>query len=84
MVTPDTAPKKFYTTTEYINRISVEFEYKKDRLVSSNDMDLAWVLDVNKKLSGLDFTLNIVSDPLGTGSKKTSDIGFFLRTTASF
>ncbi len=71
-------------TAGILDMCRVEAEYHPARIRGEN-ADFAWMVILTKKvLDGLEFALNIGNDPLGLESRKTSDIGVILRTTAKF
>jgi hypothetical protein len=67
-----------------LDMLQFEFEYKKDRLGTGTDGDLAWMVVMEKKIMALAANLNIGADPKGLASTGPGDVGVYLRTTMKF
>ncbi len=64
--------------------LRLEIEYAGDRMTTTDEADLGWMVVVAWKVAGLAFNMNVGADPLGLDSRSTDDVGGYLRTTFKF
>lgn len=68
-----------------LDNVQVEGEIKNHRNNDpTTDMNLAWMVLLQKKILGLTLDLNVGADPKVLGSKKIGDVGAIFRASAKF
>jgi hypothetical protein len=67
---------------QILDELRVEVEYTPERLETDDEMDLAWMMMLARKVAGAGVSLNIGADPQkGLRSRSLTDIGAILRVT---
>jgi hypothetical protein len=71
-------------SAKILDVLRLEIEYTPERNTGQDDVNLAWMILVGKKIAGVAFELNVGADPNTLKSKSVGDVGAILRTTVKF